>query len=184
MEMKIRASSLPSLASCERRWLFENSPEIFENAGFGVIDKPRQQIAATFGTAAHKGVEYALISKRDSRVPETREILGQAMEGFKAVATEDLEFDDVTRNSNHMRDQLSYVITVFSKIFLPKIEPLFVEQAYKATLDGVEVSGHVDIITDSGAVIDFKTSKVAGNFSAQLGMYSILSKAKPKELEL
>ena len=192
--MNIRCSTLPGVSDCCRMAAANSQSELIEEAGFALNER-RTGIYSLIGTAVHKGNEAVLRQKIISgTLPEYKVSYDSAMSEFakELGKSEDVIFDDTTVNQTHAERQIKTLTGAYYRDVAPKIkfpegcDPNdHIEVSLRAEIDGFEITGHPDIISES-SILDTKSGAKPHPYHAQLGMYANLLVAqrnwKPKFL--
>jgi len=178
--IKIRCSSLPSVSDCCRMAVANSQRDIITEAGFSLSER-RTGIYSLIGTAVHKGNEKILREKILTGIlPQYQFSLDSAMSEFsdKLKDSEDIIFDDTTVNQSHAEKQIKTLTAAYYRDIAPKIKfpdgcnpDDHLEVSLTATIDGCEVTGHPDVISES-SILDTKSGKTIRPYHAQLGMYA------------
>lgn len=172
---------LPSFFDCPRREIIKIIPDTMESAGFKF--QPRDQVvAAIVGTATHAAAEELIKLKKEAGESADVHIdmaIGKGIDSFydQSSESEGIIYDDITNNNNTAEAQIRQLTGFYKHGILPFIESdsALTEVSLEATINGIDVTGHADIISQHD-LRDFKSSKKQ-NYLAQLGMYSILNRA-------
>lgn len=183
----IRPSSLSGYGDCARRAAATIIKDEILDAGYEVADY-QSSIAASVGTAVHRGVELLLTDK----------MVGQYGAGTLTTATDaavarlrhEVEsgavFDSTSPNSNTAEKQVARMTAVYARHSVDDVDPIALEERLKVDLgDGFVLSGQSDVIARSpGAVEDTKTGIVSRTHAAQLGAYTTIQRAHGRDIKL
>ncbi len=172
--IRVRLSNLNSWSDCERRV----ASNIFDGEIIGLKDEFNfvpNNVGALVGTACHHGVEQLLRAKKDFK--ECYEAKEMAIEEFnKEVAESELLMDSETTNKNDAIMQIISIVDKYETNILPSVEPKLIEDRFNFEIKGVEYTGQIDMLTQSGVLSDLKTSKKLSNYTPQIGAYNFLLK--------
>lgn len=179
--MKLRASSLPGFTDCSRRATAKTFRKELEDDGYTFTALP-PSVGAAVGTAAHKGVEAALVAKFYRRPATAADILGPAMEAFAKEMEPGAIWDDTTPNANTAQQQIRSLISAYINGPGKTVTPLrmadgtpAVELALQADAgNGWTLTGTLDLAEGFG-VRDYKTGALSRPYHGQLGGYALLA---------
>jgi hypothetical protein len=136
--------------------LFLQCPRKYE---YQYVQKRRQPPtgALAYGTAIHKALEVAYTYKRDSRaVPPPEYVLQAFLEAWGQK--KHVPFDSGDWNSHAALGVLS--LQAYHAQLLPHHTPVHMEVSHSMDVgDGLQYTGVIDLYTEEGRVIDFKTAK-------------------------
>ena len=175
--MNIRASMLPSYPDCPRRAVAKQYRRKFEKLGYEFRELA-PSVGAAAGTAVHKGAEMMLRAKHAGKTISLDQALEPAITGFQEETGKGAIWDETTPNSNVAAEQIKRMVAMYAvQLDIPATvngEPA-VELSLKANAgDGWELTGHIDLVTETGWVRDTKTGALMRPYHAQLGAYSLL----------
>lgn len=183
--IRIRTSILATYNDCPRRSMLRLSKDRDDNGkpyqnfieSLGYETRKRCKIvSAAVGTALHTGareiMETVKITKERGSLKESQDL---AVEKFKVTISDGVLFDNQTANRNEGEQQTLALVRSYYHEIAPNIKPVLVEEYMEAQTGDVFLTGHTDII-ELDTVRDSKTGRES-NASAQIGGYSLLSKA-------
>lgn len=172
---KIRCSSLPSWPDCPRRTFAKLFPGLVQDAGFELRQLP-PSVGAAVGTAVHKAAERMLVRKRDEGEPgPVADAVDEAVATFDEEVATGAEWDDTTPSRRDAHHQIRRLASAYAEHVIAAVRPRCVEIPLQADAGGgLLLTGHVDLVTEDGAVPDIKTGAVPRPYQAQLGGYSLL----------
>jgi hypothetical protein len=152
----------------------------FEKLGYTFRTLP-PSVGAAAGTATHTGAEMLLRAKFANKQITLDEALAPAFAGFAEETGKGAIWDDTTPNVNTAQQQISRMVAAYLHGPLKTIMPLTVngEPAVELSLKadcggGWELTGHIDVVDDTGKPHDTKTGALVRPYHAQLGGYSLL----------
>jgi hypothetical protein len=191
---EISASVLPSAHDCMRRTASKcfgaRKPEesefgkLLKSAGFPITEKQKRNnsYASALGTAVH-----AVLNECCANISQGKDIdiVSAYNAGEDVLLKECLgaEGDEITPSLMAAQDQMKRISTYAIEAVLDygDIEIVSHEQRYQARLnEKISVSGHIDLIVKKGQfdqIKDWKFGKNGSGYEAQIGAYSILSRA-------
>ena len=171
---------LPSYPDCPRRAVAKQYRRTFEKLGYVFRDLP-PSVGAAAGTAVHKGCEQLLRAKWAGKQITLDQALEPAIAGFQEETGKGAIWDDTTPNANTAEHQIRGMIGAYLYGPLATETPLTVNSQPAIELeltanagDGWTLTGHIDLVTDTGWVRDTKTGALVRPYHAQLGAYSLL----------
>lgn len=166
----IRASSLPARADCSLREAAKAWPKLFKAASLP-IKKIGHSIGSTMGTALHAGMASFYESGPDAAY--------QALEAA-LVPSPDVEqiYDATTPTHAHAQQQAREMLGIALNSELATLDVEITEHEYRVRIEAdVELTGHPDIITTDGDIVDQKYGKLDRSYQTQLGAYSLLRRS-------
>lgn len=116
--------------------------------------------AITFGLATHKAIEHnyrhKMSTHEDLPVEQVQEVWADE---FDKLAPETAWEDG--ESPGQVKDEGIRVTGVYMSEIAPKVQPILVEEPFEIELENVEftLKGIVDIVDDTGNIIDTKTTK-------------------------
>lgn len=172
----IRASSLPGFQDCARRTAGRVFRPMLADAGFTLRDT-LQHIGASVGTATHAALAHTFEEKiRTGELGNANEDEQVGLDSLVETMGNGVQFDATTPERNTAEKQVLKMYRIFRLKVAPAIVPQAVERAVELTTqNGNTVSGHINLT--AGGIIDYKTGTVRRQNMAQMGCYSILSRA-------
>lgn len=175
--MNIRASMLPSYPDCPRRAVAKQFRKKFEKLGYQFNELP-PSVGAAAGTAVHTGAEKLLRAFHAGKTITLDDAIEPAIAGFQEETGKGAIWDDTTPNANVATEQIKRMVAAYSqRLLMPATisgEPA-VELSLEADAgNGWKLTGHIDLVTESGWVRDTKTGSLMRPYHAQLGAYSLL----------
>lgn len=175
--MKIRASMLPSYPDCPRRAVAKQYRRKFEKLGYQFRELP-PSVGAAAGTAVHTGAEQLLRAMHAGKSITIEQALDPALQGFSEETNKGAIWDDTTPNANVAVEQIRRMVTAYShKLQMPATvngEPAVELELEADAGGGWKLTGHIDLVTETGWVRDTKTGALIRPYHAQLGAYSLL----------
>lgn len=177
----IRASSLPMLADCQRRWAARHiAPEI-EAQGYQLRQLP-VGIGAAIGSSVHAGAGRILQHRIDTgRLPtDPRDAAEAAVAEFDTLTADGVVWDTATGGRNDAHTQVPRMVRAFWAGAAPQLDPVEVEQRIEAPHPDhpqVVISGQGDEFEADG-IGDLKTGIRARANAAQYGTYSLLRRSQ------
>ena len=175
----IRASMLDSYNDCALRVAVGTWAEMFENAGYRLLDR-RQNIGAAVGTGVHGAACHTLNQVLAGKPINQAESDECGIEKYRAETAfyPAIDFDDVTPSHN----AAERIIKKLHKAWLSsegyKTRPTLVEQELQAKLPGgLILEGHMDHYAKPAHLIDLKTGKRKSSHPLQLGGYQTILRA-------
>ena len=176
MRFIIRASSLPGFQDCARRAAGRVFRPLLSDAGFTLRDT-MQHIGASVGTATHAALAHTFGEKiRTGELGNATEDEQVGLESLADTMANGVQFDATTPERNTAEKQVLRMYRIFRLTVAPAMNPMAVESAMQLTTqNGNLVSGHIDLSADG--IHDYKTGTVRRQNMAQMGCYSILSRA-------
>lgn len=187
-KIKIRPSSLPSFADCERRAAAKMLLEQLQRLGWTMRGDTRG-IAAIVGTAVHAGVERTLKAKiksgEISPEDEATDAAAQSITDQFRDTTSEVVGDKLTPNATAARDQAARMVRSYRKNLAWRLNPIIVEGRLEADFGHrIVISGQTDVMTgEPGRVRDTKTGMRPRPYQAQLGTYLILARAHGHDMQ-
>lgn len=179
---KIRPSSLPSFADCERRAIASLFHGKLEGMGWKLRGR-MWGIGAVVGTAVHRGVELSLREKMATGklCPEstaTDAAVQSVADDYKSADFEVVP-DKTSPNASAARDQVARMVRSYRRHVAPGLNPTLVEGRLECEINPrVIISGQSDVMTgEPGRIRDTKTGVKKRAHQAQLGAYRILARA-------
>lgn len=183
--LTMRASSLPALFDCVRRYSARAHRKDIEKMGI-VLNPGRQSAAAEIGNALHRLVANLLRAKLafgEVSARDVDEALDAVYPSFlEAANKQEMLFNKTTRNFDDARKQLRAMGEKMLGV-IDLVNPQHIETAYTWDVSPlgkqaipVKLTGHVDVIDSRGEIHDHKTGAQFPSSHAQLGAYSILAK--------
>lgn len=185
--VNLRMSSLPTFNDCARRAAFRQfAPIIKEVTG---IEAPpsKSSRAARIGHALHKKIELLLTAKMDPEFYDeelvklaTRNVLLTGPDKRQETDNDEPAFDDLPEDEDipdaetaekilaNMDDAVTELVQ--------QIEPAAMEASISALIEGLNCTGHPDILTTDKAIVDNKSHKGTEpkNYIGQFGGYGAI----------
>jgi hypothetical protein len=177
---------LPPYIDCPRKAAANQFVKLIKDAGYNIPVFKKSKIYAIIGTCTHTASEYLC----------TQKILNKPISGVEDFTldkltseikmSENLEYDAISPNQNHVITQLKRFIKIYKNDVLPKI--VFPENALpgdylelylKAKIKGYNITGHIDLLTKY-SVGDTKTGTLLKPCHTQVGGYDLLADANGK----
>lgn len=184
----IRASSLPTLLDCPRRWAARSLLELIGQTGY-TVRQIGTHIGAPIGTGTHAAAASLLVAKRDgtgTTFAQARDAGIAALDEALASAGE-LSWDGTANNRDDAQRQVTRMSAVFAEQIVPVVEPLLVEENRFATIEpGFILKGQLDdLVTYSGKrrLRDTKTGSRPTGAISQCGAYSLLCESHGDKVE-
>lgn len=184
-ELRIRCSSLSNFVDCERRSAARMFTVEIEAAGHRLHSLPRG-IGASIGTSVHAGVAYTLTEKAtDGHLSPDSAMTDAAVHEFREIARQGIDYDKETSTANMAERQVTRMALAYQTTIAPTVEPILVEQRFEVdTGIGFILSGQSDLIAREPKTLrDLKSGKRRGHHKAQIGAYSLISRAHGHEIE-
>lgn len=146
------------------------------DAGF-TLRNTLQHIGASVGTATHAALGHTFEEKiKTGELGNATEDEQCGLDSLADTMGNGVQFDATTPERNTAEKQVLKMYRVFRLKVAPSLTPTAVERAMQLTTqNGNTVSGHIDLTADG--IIDYKTGTVRRQNMAQMGCYSILSRA-------
>lgn len=170
--LPIRASMLPGIDNCEMNAIVRQFPEMVELAG-NSLRRPRPHIGGIAGSGFHAAAEHVLIHRmEDGALEAAREVILKEIDG---APDKQIEWDLATKRVD---DALAWVDRAIKK-WIPVAEtyvPEQVEAYFEMPLgDGFKFTGHLDVRTVFGVIIDHKSGQHIPHPMPQIGGYAKLA---------
>lgn len=181
----VRASALSSYSDCPRRAAARLFRRDIEAAGY-VLRETERGIGATIGTSVHAAAALTLKEKAATgNVAPLSAVTDCAVETYREIAREGVTFDKETPAAPDAERQVIAMASAYQRVLAPQIEPVAVEERLEAeTPFGIVLTGQSDVLAREHSTLrDLKTGKKRGNHRAQLGAYSLLSKANGLDVQ-
>jgi len=172
--MILRTSSINLFLDCSAKFYFQ------------VIEKVEvpKAIALALGTSVHKALEtnytQKIITRKDLQLEEVKDAFSDTFER-EAIEVDKADFKGQSKKDK--KDAALLLVTKYHKEIAPHIQPAIVEQRITVKfINGIEVTGQIDVLDEDGVLIDHKTSSRTptgasiSNILQETG-YSILGKA-------
>lgn len=156
-----------------------------EAAGHRLHELP-QGIGASIGTSVHSGVAYTLTEKATSgRLAPDSSMTDAAVHEFREIARQGIDYDKETSTANMAERQVTRMALAYQMTVAPTVEPILVEQRFEVdTGIGFILSGQSDLIAREPKTLrDLKSGKRRGHHKAQIGAYSLISRAHGYEID-
>lgn len=154
----LSASSIGSYLLCPRSWWYEKI--------FGV--RGPASSALICGTAMHAAAEVGMREKLETGEdisPEVAQDIARetTVQGYEeqAESVEDTGLRDHLiddKDSEEAIDRSTSMALIWATQSSPLVMPREVESEYRSVIGGVRIVGRLDVIADSGEIIDWKTS--------------------------
>lgn len=181
----LSASQLEMFARCPEQWRRRYVE--------GEVIPPR--LAMIKGTAVHKCAEHNMRQKIESHEDlPTTEIIDAAVSCFEERIKHDgyqLGKDETASDVGKQKDSVAVMAAVHAGEQAPCYQPASVEHRFKIELPDIshDLVGVIDLVTDKGEVVDFKTSKKLYNendveVSPQLSLYAAAQNADEVTVKL
>lgn len=181
--IELRVSGLPGAVNCWRQWAADSGAstkgmlgirDLVKAKGFSPRDrKSGQHVGNGVGTSLHHGFNEMWTTGADP----TEKSLGKWSELLK----EGIEFDPrSTPNDDVARTQIQRMAQAYLPI-AQKLKPIKTEFTLTRRIDDQKpyiVTGHPDLLNEDGRIIDMKFGKNSSSYEAQLGGYSLISRAE------
>lgn len=170
---------LPAYPDCPRRGAAKQYRRLVEDAGFEL--RPLlPSVGSAIGTAAHAALAHMLTEKMRTGEPgRLDDGLEVAMSGFHEEIAPGAEWDDTSPNLQTAEIQIRRLAECLQVLAITE-DPVLVEAELRATVaPGWELTGHLDLMTRPGVIIDAKTGALKRPYQAQLGGYSLLVRSQP-----
>ena len=174
----IRASSLPSFPDCPLRWWAQAARAEIEGYGWKLRDLP-QNVGAANGTAVHAAAAQTLTEKMNhGALGKIDDAIEVGIESLRTQSREsDISWDSTTPEMSVAHQQVIRQVRLYHDKVAPQIDPVAVEQHYKAALeDGFILSGHVDV-AENLDLHDLKTGRNQRANQSQYGAYALLRRS-------
>ena len=145
-------SSLQQYLTCPRQWCFQR------------IDGVKKPVSGALflGSTVHSALAYHF--KNSPVVEETLLFFQQAWKDRSALKEDSWNgFIEWERSEQDLRDLGLELLQLYLKEVVPKLKPVLVEQEFTRSINGVPFIGRLDLVDQSGRVIDYK---VKGRFWA------------------
>lgn len=176
----VRASSLPTVLDCTRRWAARTLREEIEAAGFA-LRNVGLHVGAPIGTGTHASAAHMLRGKRDTGRPapfHEAEELGMVELDRALEEAGEVMWDKTAANRNDAQRQVRRLSMKYLEQVVPGASPVLVEERLVAEVEpGFIVSGQLDSLgtyaPDHG-LDDTKTGTEPRGAVSQQGCYSLL----------
>lgn len=136
-------------------------------------------IAAVAGTSVHKAAERFWTRKRDDEFPDYDEGYSEAAGLFEEKAREAPDDEDEKKRYRHILPDL--VNGAYQSVVQTPELPMLIEHPVAITVEGVRLTGTIDLITDDAVCWDHKTGKrytaADADRSLQLSIYGLMAEA-------
>lgn len=180
---KLRCSMLPTAQDCTRRAIAGQFRKIIIEAGYQLNEK-RKAVYTVMGVGTHSAGKFMLSNKITTGfLPSIDDCIEVGIdEYYKELSdSQDIIFDKITTNKKYGEYQIQQMVKYYYKDVAPKmvfpenINPDdYLEVELKVTLNGFEISGHVDVITLK-SLCDTKSGALLRPYHTQLGGYENLA---------
>lgn len=178
----VRASSLPSLPDCNRRWIARHRSKLVAKKKY-TLRETKPSAGAALGTAYHAGAAHILRKLQAEpggiSLEDFEEAYSVSMVAFlDQVAGGKIEWDPTTPRMFEAEQQLRAMLSAG----LPELmamEPLYIEHKLSAPVPelGLEIEGTTDLITRGGFIWDHKSGARPPSPQAQNGLYRMMARA-------
>lgn len=186
MKIWIRASLLDE--DCERRLAAKQWRKLIQDQHGYQLRKTGNHIGAAVGRAAHRVFESQLKYKREVGLIPNRELgISEALQKMDEEVLEEGQIipDDTTPDRRSAADQVELMARQFNAAYLPYVQPKLIEKEFSYYVDDdnrIMVSTTLDLLTDGGSLIDFKSGKREPKAPKQVGLQAIISEAHGEEI--
>lgn len=172
----IRASSLPGFQDCPRRTAARVFRNMILDAGYQ-LRETAQHIGASVGTATHAALAHTFQEKiKTGELGNATEDEQVGLESLRETMSRGVMWDATTPEPNTAEKQVLRMYRVFRLKAAPAMTPTAVEHEVELTTKaGNIVRGHIDLAADG--IHDYKTGTMRRQNLAQMGCYSMLSRA-------
>lgn len=173
----LRASMLAGYADCARRAAAKQWRSEIAEAGFE-LRTLMPSIGASVGTAAHGAVERILQGRlaAPDDPPDVPAAIAHGVGLLRGDVVAGAVWDATTPNLPIAEQQVERLVRSYLPI-ADRVQPAAVELDLRATIDGWELTGHIDLMTREGRIDDLKTGALPRPHQAQLGAYALLAGA-------
>lgn len=155
----LSASSISQYLRCPRQWAIVKILGIKAPPDGGLVS----------GSAMHKGAEHGMRAKMETgKNPNVAEVADVARDDAVAGIERALAQAEETGLREHLTgdglvpaaviDKAARLAGVWAEKAAPACEPVAVEEEFDAEISGVRVTGRLDVIEESRAIRDWKTS--------------------------
>ncbi len=171
-------SQVRTFVGCSARWWFK----------YGLSLPEPKTSSLALGCAVHQAIEANFREKVDSKEDlDTRGVVAVFQVAWQQQA-EETEFRD-EENPAEIGKVGEQLVARYMDEAAPAIQPAAVELEVAGTIGGVPVRGRVDVIDDTGRVIDLKTAArkpagIAPDYAFQLATYRQLTPGASGEARL
>lgn len=162
---------LSGWTDCQTRAFANQYPTLVAKKGY-TLREPKNNAGAALGQGFHTSAHHILSKKTTDG----------ALEAGKAVFLEEIKAgvqwdeDGITPNKETAFQQLDRMLRTWEP-FSRGYVPLVIEQYLSADLgDDFELTGHIDVDTVDGRLIDHKSGKRRPSPQVQLGGYALLAR--------
>lgn len=178
----VHVSSLAGWHDCPRRSATRTFRDQIIAAGYALRDRG-QIVSAAIGTGVHAGARHILTERLETRTARLEDAIGQAIGAYHESTSDGCDFDTTSDGHNTAEQQIARMTRAYYHGIAPNINPVAIERRLTADAPGgLTVTGQPDV-TECSAVRDLKTGKNGQSYHAQLGGYSLLTKAADRAAE-
>ena len=183
--MNIRASMTSGYNDCRRRAVARQWRRKFEKLGYE-FRQTQPSVGSASGTACHTGIRLLYTDKWNERKLDLDGAVEQAVAEFHAEIDSGVEWDATSQNANETEKQIRNQINAYMYGPCQAEMPLTITDkdgnpapALELKLEakaavGWLLTGHIDLVTVSQTIRDYKTGAVDRMYNEQLGSYSLL----------
>lgn len=177
----VRASSLPSLTDCNRRWVARHRSKLVTKKGYH-LRETKPSAGAAIGTAYHAGAAHILRKLQAEpggiSLEDFEESYQVSLVTFLDQVAGKIEWDDTTPRLFEAEQQIHAMLSAG----LPELmamEPAYIEHKLSAPVPelGLDIEGTPDVIERSGFVWDHKSGARPPSPQAQIGLYRMMGRA-------
>lgn len=183
----IRPSALASYGDTPRRTAATLFKDEFQAAGYTVNDTPGG-IAATVGTALHRGAELLLTDKMKGQYGpgSLSSATDAAIENLRSNAQRGIVMDATSPTVSTAEKQVARMTDCYAQHAVPDIEPIALEQRLVIDMgDDFVLSGQSDVVAlaPEGCLEDTKSGVISRTHAAQLGGYTMAQRAHGRDIK-
>ena len=183
--MDIRASMTSGYNDCRRRAVARQWRRKFEKLGYE-FRQTQPSVGSATGTACHTGIRLLFADKWNDRALNLDGAVEQAVNEFRAEIEKGCEWDATTQNANVAEAQIRSQVNAFMHGPCQTEKPLTITDENGNPAPAIELkleakisadwllTGHIDLVTVSQTIRDYKTGAVDRMYNEQLGSYSLL----------